>query len=198
MAIFWLEFHYQAALFVLTRLFIRPAVFVYERLVYGGYMRKYVLFHMHVLLSFAFATSPTSTGVFLCFAPNFNSLSFGGTPLQDLPYTPHSPSFAMPLLQAFSLLHAPFLLSAFTGALPITMTAALLRSFAIPLLRAFSLFFTLLQLFILCRHSVARPVIHAALPVFCHASRAGVLSCACALPVFRRGVTKLRQRSARI
>ena len=61
------------------------------------------------------------------------------------------------------------LLSAFAGALPITMTAALLHpSFAIPLLRAFSLFFTLLQLFILWRHSAARPVIHAALPVFCH------------------------------
>ena len=140
LAIFWLKFHYQAALFVLTRLFIRPAVFVYERLVYGGYMRKYILFHMHVLLSFAFATSPTSTGVFLCFAPNFNSLSFGGTPLQDLPYTPHSPSFAMPLLQAFSLLHAPSILSAFTGALPITMTAALLRpSFTVSLPQAFSL-----------------------------------------------------------
>lgn len=168
LAIFWLKFHYQAALFVLTRLFIRPAVFVYERLVYGGYMRKYVLFHMHVLLSFAFGFIFASTGAFLCFAPDFISFSFADIPLQDLSDAPHSPSFAMPLLQAFSLRYVPFF-PHFAGALPITMTAALLRSFAMPLLRAFSLFCAWLQLFILCRHSVARPVIHAALPVFCHA-----------------------------
>ena len=196
-------------------------------------MRKYILFHMHVLLSFAFGFIFASTGAFLCFAPDFISFSFADISLQDLSDAPHSPSFAMPLLQAFSLryvpffphfagalpitmtaallrsfampllrafslLHAPFLLSAFAGAFPITMTAALLRSFAMPLLRAFSLFCAWLQLFILCRHSAARPVIHAALPVFCHASRAGILSCACALPVFRRGVTTFLLRSARI
>lgn len=32
--------------------------------------------------------------LFLCFAPDFNSLSFAGSPLQDRSYTPHSPSFA--------------------------------------------------------------------------------------------------------
>ena len=61
------------------------------------------------------------------------------------------------------------LLSAFAGALPITMTAALLRSsFTVSLPRAFSWFFTLLKLFILYSHSAARPVGRAARPVFCH------------------------------
>ena len=108
------------------------------------------------------------------------------------------PSFAMPLLQAFSLRYVPFF-PHFAGALPITITAALLRpSFVMPLPQAFSLFFTLLQLFILCRRTLPNNGHNIAPSVFCHASRAGVLSCACALPVFRRGVTTLRQRSARI
>ena len=189
-------------------------------------MRKYILFHMHVLLSFAFGFIFASTGAFLCFAPDFISFSFADIPPQDLSDAPHSPSFAMPLPQVFSLRYVLFF-PHFVGALPITITAALLRpSFAMPLLqafslryvpffphfagalpitmtaallrRAFSLFCAWLQLFILCSHSAARPVGRAALPVFCHASRAGVLSCACALPVFRRGVTTLHQRSARI
>ena len=78
------------------------------------------------------------------------------------------PVFCHALTTSLFFALCPFL-SAFARALPITMPAALLRSFAMPLLRAFSLFCAWLQLFILCRHSVARPVIHAALPVFCHA-----------------------------